>query len=103
VRSAPSADVAVRLAYALGAALTSLRCAMATGKAEATGIAVFARAPVPGQAKTRLIPRLGAKGAARLHAALVRHALEKRSRPGWTGDLVVRAGRGSSFFTILRA
>ena len=27
-------------------------------------IAVFARAPVPGQAKTRLIPRLGAAGAA---------------------------------------
>jgi rSAM/selenodomain-associated transferase 1 len=30
---------------------------------------------VPGQAKTRLIPRLGAEGAARLHAALIRRAL----------------------------
>lgn len=35
------------------------------------GIAVFARAPVPGQAKTRLIPRLGADGAARLQARLI--------------------------------
>jgi rSAM/selenodomain-associated transferase 1 len=38
-------------------------------------IAVFARAPVPGEAKTRLIPLLGAQGAAQLHAELVRHAL----------------------------
>lgn len=34
-------------------------------------IAVFARAPVPGAAKTRLIPRLGAQGAARLQAQLI--------------------------------
>ena len=36
---------------------------------------VFARAPVPGQCKTRLIPALGAEGAARLHERLVRHRL----------------------------
>jgi hypothetical protein len=40
-------------------------------------IAVFARAPVPGQAKTRLIPRLGAEGAARLQARLIEQALDK--------------------------
>lgn len=40
-----------------------------------TRVAVFARAPVPGEAKTRLIPLLGAEGAALLHAELVRHAL----------------------------
>jgi rSAM/selenodomain-associated transferase 1 len=34
-------------------------------------IAVFARAPVPGAAKTRLISALGAAGAARLHRRLV--------------------------------
>ena len=39
-------------------------------------IAVFARAPIPGEAKTRLVPTLGEEGAARLHAALVRRALE---------------------------
>ena len=38
-------------------------------------IIVFARAPVPGRAKTRLIPRLGGWRAARLHVRLVRHAL----------------------------
>jgi len=38
-------------------------------------IMVFARAPVPGAVKTRLISRLGAWGAARLHLRLTRHAL----------------------------
>lgn len=41
-----------------------------------TTLHVFARAPVPGQAKTRLIPVLGADGAAELHARLVRQTLE---------------------------
>ena len=39
-------------------------------------IIVFARAPVPGQAKTRLVPRLGEWQAARLHARLTRHAVQ---------------------------
>jgi uncharacterized protein len=38
-------------------------------------IAIFARAPIAGEAKTRLIPLLGAVGAAGLHAALVRKAI----------------------------
>ncbi len=38
-------------------------------------VAIFARAPVPGRAKTRLIPRLGAEGAASLHERLAEHAL----------------------------
>ncbi|AHE97737.1 TIGR04282 family arsenosugar biosynthesis glycosyltransferase [Thioalkalivibrio paradoxus] len=36
---------------------------------------VFAKAPQPGQVKTRLIPALGAEGAARLHRRLVRRVL----------------------------
>lgn len=40
-------------------------------------IAVFARAPVPGEAKTRLIPRLGAAGAARLQQQLIEDALAR--------------------------
>ncbi|HYC36790.1 MAG TPA: TIGR04282 family arsenosugar biosynthesis glycosyltransferase [Usitatibacter sp.] len=43
--------------------------------AERPGVAVFAKAPVPGTVKTRLIGRLGARGAARLHEALVDRAL----------------------------
>ena len=38
-------------------------------------IAVFAKAPVPGEVKTRLAGVLGAEGAAGLHAGLVRQAL----------------------------
>src|SRR5262249_31484117 len=37
---------------------------------------VFARAPLPGRAKTRLIPRCGAWGAARLQARLTERALQ---------------------------
>lgn len=40
-----------------------------------TSVFVFAREPRPGRAKTRLIPLLGAAGAARLHARLVARAL----------------------------
>ncbi|MBV9051772.1 MAG: TIGR04282 family arsenosugar biosynthesis glycosyltransferase [Hyphomicrobiales bacterium] len=39
------------------------------------GIAIFARAPVAGKTKTRLIPSLGAERAAALQAALVRKTL----------------------------
>lgn len=38
---------------------------------------VFAKAPVPGQVKTRLMPALGAEGCARLQHRLVAHTLEK--------------------------
>jgi len=47
-----------------------------------TALAILARVPVPGQVKTRLIPRLGPRGAADLHAALTAQTL----------DLVARAG-----------
>ena len=40
-------------------------------------IVVFAKAPVAGLAKTRLIPALGAQGAARLAAAMLSHAVEQ--------------------------
>jgi rSAM/selenodomain-associated transferase 2/rSAM/selenodomain-associated transferase 1 len=39
-------------------------------------LAVFTRFPEPGRAKTRLMPALGADGAASVHAAMVRHTLE---------------------------
>lgn len=50
--------------------------------ASRTTVIVFAKAPVPGEAKTRLIPNLGAAGAARLHAALVERALETARAAG---------------------
>ena len=38
-------------------------------------VGVFARAPIPGQTKTRLIPALGPEGAADLATRMLRHAL----------------------------
>lgn len=38
-------------------------------------LAILAKAPLPGRVKTRLIPALGAAGAAALHARLLRHTL----------------------------
>jgi rSAM/selenodomain-associated transferase 1 len=43
--------------------------------ADAPRIAVFAKAPVAGEVKTRLAAALGAERAARVHAGLVEHAL----------------------------
>ncbi|WP_018174706.1 MULTISPECIES: TIGR04282 family arsenosugar biosynthesis glycosyltransferase [unclassified Thioalkalivibrio] len=43
---------------------------------DALRVLVFARAPEPGRTKTRLIPALGAEGAARLHERLLEHALD---------------------------
>lgn len=40
-------------------------------------MAVFARAPIPGKTKTRLIPALGPLGAAEFHRALVSDTLRK--------------------------
>lgn len=40
-----------------------------------TRVVVFTRPPVPGLVKTRLVPELGAEGAARLHAAMVEDTL----------------------------
>jgi len=45
-------------------------------------ILVFARAPIPGQTKTRLIPALGESGAARLHSELIHRTLEKATALG---------------------
>ncbi len=42
---------------------------------EGTAIMLFARVPVPGQVKTRLIPALGALGACRLHQAMLDRGL----------------------------
>ena len=45
-------------------------------------ILVFAKAPVPGRVKTRLIPALGADGAAALAAAMLARTLEEAKAAG---------------------
>lgn len=63
-------------------------------------IIVFARAPVPGAVKTRLIPALGGWGAARLHARLVRHAVRTALAAG-VGRVELHGTRRHSFFKSL--
>jgi rSAM/selenodomain-associated transferase 1 len=62
-------------------------------------VIVFARAPLPGRAKTRLIPRLGPWGAARLQARLTQRALQTAiaSRCGPV-DLHCTPRTGHAFF-----
>jgi uncharacterized protein len=61
---------------------------MATSRAEALDplcqvqVAVLAKAPIPGLAKTRLAPVLGAQGAARLQRELTRRALRTAMAAG---------------------
>ena len=55
-----------------------------------TQIMIFGRYPVPKQAKTRLIPALGTKGAARLHRRMTEHAVgvaRNARRSGGGNDL----------------
>ena len=54
-------------------------------------VVVFARAPVAGRVKTRLVPRLGAEGAARLQRRLIRHAVRTAKAVGPTELHVTRA------------
>jgi len=44
---------------------------------------IFAKAPVAGQAKTRMIPALGAHGAARLAQQLLLHAVQQAAQVPW--------------------
>jgi rSAM/selenodomain-associated transferase 1 len=64
-------------------------------------IMVFAKAPVPGEAKTRLIPRLGQWRAARLHARLTLQALDT-ARAARCGLVEVHGTRRHSFFKNLK-
>lgn len=65
--------------------------ARARGAKPLPALAVFARTPTPGKAKTRLIPLLGPRGAAEFHAALVSDTLRKVNALG---------GRVSPYFYL---
>jgi rSAM/selenodomain-associated transferase 1 len=65
-------------------------------------ILVFARAPVPGRCKTRLIPALGGRGAAALHRALVRRTLAVARASGGTVELWCAPDASHGFFAACR-
>ena len=52
-----------------------------------TRIVIFAKAPVPGRVKTRLIPALGAEGAAALAAQMLERTVEEALATGLTVEL----------------
>jgi uncharacterized protein len=59
---------------------------------------IFAKAPIPGEAKTRLAPALGNDGAAMLHAALVERALETATRSQLSVELCASPSSAHTFF-----
>lgn len=63
---------------------------------------VFARAPVPGRCKTRLIPALGPAGAAALHRRLVRRTLTTALASGFSVELWCAPDPGHAFFQACR-
>ncbi|HEX8222699.1 MAG TPA: TIGR04282 family arsenosugar biosynthesis glycosyltransferase [Allosphingosinicella sp.] len=52
-----------------------------------TRIVIFAKQPVPGRVKTRLIPALGAEGAARLAAEMLFETVNEALATGWEVEL----------------
>ncbi len=66
-------------------------------------IGVFARAPVAGETKTRLIPALGAEGAARLHEAFLRDVLQRAARVAPVTLFVAGAMDHPTFESLLDA
>lgn len=68
-----------------------------------TALIVFARAPVAGQAKTRLIPLLGAAGAAALAVRMLQHAVQAAVSAGFeTLELCVTPDTGHPLFLQLQ-
>jgi uncharacterized protein len=50
-------------------------------------VVIFAKAPVPGRVKTRLIPALGADGAARLAGEMLAHTMREALASGLSAEL----------------
>jgi uncharacterized protein len=67
-----------------------------------TTILVFARAPVPGRCKTRLAPKYGARGAARIHRQLVLRTLATAADSGATIELWCEPHARHGFFLSCR-
>jgi uncharacterized protein len=61
-------------------------------------IIIFAKAPVPGNVKTRMIPALGAEGAAMLHMALVERAITTAKRASKSIELCCTPDSEHAFF-----
>jgi uncharacterized protein len=61
-------------------------------------VIVFAKAPVPGEAKTRLIPAIGAAQAALMHAALTERAIVTAQKSSADVELCCTPNSAEAFF-----
>jgi uncharacterized protein len=95
----PAAGCGVRSPVLFHSAGAGAEGGLKTGAAFA--LAIFAREPIPGKTKTRLVPLLGPRGAAEFHRALVADALRKWAKlKGSVKRYVFVAGRGTSTLAI---
>jgi len=73
----------MRLVLIHAASRASTSAAEVSGaRADGVPVLVFTRTPVPGKVKTRLVPVLGARGAARVHRAMLRRTLVTAAEAG---------------------
>ena len=63
-------------------------------KERTSALIVFARAPVAGRAKTRLIPLLGRRGAARLSERMLKKTLRTAKAAGFDPELLFSSSQG---------
>ncbi|MBY6218674.1 MULTISPECIES: TIGR04282 family arsenosugar biosynthesis glycosyltransferase [Qipengyuania] len=63
-------------------------------------LSIFARLPVPGQVKTRLVPAVGEEGAARIYARLLAHTVEVAKESGLDFELRVTGGEVEAFHSL---
>lgn len=66
-------------------------------------LSIFARLPVPGKVKTRLIPAVGEEGAARIYARLLAHTVEVARESGLDFELRVTGGEVEAFHDLFGA
>ena len=63
---------------------------------------VFAKAPIAGRVKTRLIPTLGAQGACNLYQRLLEHSLDIALATGLPVEVWIKGADESRYFSNLR-
>ena len=66
-----------------------------------TVVLIFAKAPIAGRTKSRLIPALGESGAARLHERMLTKAFESATRTGFAVELWATPDPHHAFFDAL--
>jgi uncharacterized protein len=71
-----------------------------TSRKDSAAVAIFARAPEPGKAKTRLWPLLGREGAAAFQAALMSDAVRKVASVGSIARYLFILANGPLGFTF---